>query len=196
MRKPKPRCPVCGKSPVYAQKRCKRCYVAALKAGEISRIGSSNARPVKDRLLDKVRVDASGCWVFEGYINPGGYGAMLDDDGNTRTAHRISYKVFVGPIPDGLQLDHLCHTSASDCAGGPSCPHRRCVNPAHLEPVTQRENALRGVSFSAVNAVKTHCKSGHEFTPENTYYRTPTHRQCRTCIRAWVAAYKKRKAQS
>lgn len=196
MKKPKPTCPACGKSPVYSQKRCKRCYVAALKSGEITRVGSSNTRPVKDRLVDKVCVDASGCWLFEGYINPGGYGAMLDDDGRTRTAHRISYKVFVGPIPAGLQLDHLCHTIAQDCAGGPSCPHRRCVNPAHLEPVTQRENALRGVSFSAVNAVKTHCVNDHEFTPENTYYRTPTHRQCRTCNNAHVAAYKKRKAQA
>jgi hypothetical protein len=195
MKKPKPTCPICGKSPVYSQSRCKRCYVAALKSGEIRRLGSSNARPVKERLLSKVRRDESGCWVFEGYVNPGGYGAMLDGDGRTRTAHRISYEVFVGPIPEGRQLDHLCHTLDRHCLGGRSCPHRRCVNPAHLEPVTQRENKLRGVSFSAVNAVKTHCAQGHEFTSENTYYRTPTNRQCRTCIRAWTAAYKKRKAQ-
>ncbi|MFJ8995588.1 hypothetical protein ACIRQH_34935 [Streptomyces sp. NPDC102279] len=134
--------------------------------------------------------------MFEGYINPGGYGALLDDDGRTRTAHRISYKVFVGPILEGRQLDHLCHTFDENCSGGPSCAHRRCVNPSHLEPVTQRENKLRGVSFSAVNALKTRCKNGHEFTPQNTYYRSPTHRQCRTCNSAQVTAYRKRKRAS
>lgn len=195
MKKPKPLCPVCGRSPVYSQKRCKRCYVAALKSGEIARVGSSNARPVKERLLDKVREGESGCWVFEGYINPGGYGAMLDGDGRTRTAHRISYEIFVGPIPEGRQLDHVCHTLDKDCPGGRSCPHRRCVNPAHLEPVTQRENKLRGVSFSAVNAAKTHCANDHEYTPENTYYRTPTHRVCRTCNNAAAQAYYRRKKQ-
>ena len=118
---------------------------------------------------------------------------MRDAEGKQRDAHRVVYEEYVGQIPEGLQLDHLCHTFDKDCTGGHSCPHRRCVNPAHLEPVTHRENALRGVSFSAANAVKTHCANGHEYTPENTYYRTPTHRACRICNNAAAKAYYRRK---
>lgn len=182
MKKSKPTCPVCGKSPIYSQKRCKRCYLAALAAGEITRVGSNSSRPVRDRLLDKVKQDASGCWLFEGHRNHGGYGVMADAQGRTRAAHRIAYEVFVGPIPAGLHIDHLCRV-------------RNCVNPAHLEAVAQRTNTLRGVSFSAVNAAKTHCANGHEYTPENTYYRTPTHRVCRICNNAAFRAYYRRKQQ-
>lgn len=180
MKKPKPTCPFCGKSPVQAQNRCKRCYKSAMEAGEITRIGHSPTRSVKERLLDKVKEDPSGCWLFQGYCTPSGYGGMVDAEGKARAAHRLAYEAFVGPIPAGLHIDHLCRV-------------RNCVNPAHLEAVAQRTNTLRGISFSAKNAQKTHCDKGHEYTPENTYYRTPTHRVCRICNNAAAQAYYRRK---
>lgn len=190
----KPLCGTCKAKPVHGQGRCRSCYNRAARAGELGSTRKASRASVRERTQARVTIDAGGCWLMDGHLRHG-YALIRDAEGKQRDAHRVVYEEYVGPIPEGLQLDHVCHTLDKDCAGGHSCPHRRCVNPAHLEPVTQRENALRGVSFSAANAVKTHCAQGHEFTPENTYYRTPTHRQCRTCIRAWVAAYKKRKAQ-
>lgn len=117
------------------------------------------------------KVDRRGpdeCWPWLGCKNGSGYGDLYID-GRTRRAHRFAYELLVGPIPSGLTLDHLCRT-------------RHCVNPAHLEPVTNKENLMRGVSFSALNAKKTHCKRGHEFTPENTVRPRDGRRRCRTCL--------------
>lgn len=100
------------------------------------------------------RVDDSGCWLWEWYVHRSGYG-MLRQDGRARYAHRVIYERFRGPIPKGLQLDHLCRV-------------RHCVNPDHLEPVTARENQRRGNGWPGIHARKTHCIRGHEFTPENT----------------------------
>ena len=85
-------------------------------------------------------------------------------------AHRAYYERYVGPIPEGLVIDHLCR-------------NRRCVNPTHLEPVTSAENNLRGLGPGAVNRRKKACHRGHAFTPENTYHppSDPKHRMCRAC---------------
>jgi hypothetical protein len=93
-------------------------------------------------------------------------------------AHRVAYELLVGPIPDGMHLDHLCRTPA-------------CVNPAHLEPVTPRVNSLRGVSFSAVNATKETCPAGHPYSADNTYLSpTKRNRLCRTCQAVHKRAYR------
>lgn len=98
--------------------------------------------------------------------------------------HRLVYEQHHGPIPGGLTIDHLCHGWDESCAGGPSCLHRRCIEITHLEAVTRRVNTLRGRSRYAINARKTHCDYGHEFSDANTYRRRDTPgRQCKTCNR-------------
>lgn len=87
----------------------------------------------------KVHIQPDGCWRWMASIYPhNGYGFFRN-----RRAHRIAYEIFIGPIPDGLQLDHLCHTYDDHCPGG-ICHHRLCVRPDHLEPVTNDENQRRG----------------------------------------------------
>lgn len=127
--------------------------------------------------------EVDGCWRRRTVLNTG-YALMSVRCGKPVLAHRAMYELVVGPIPEGYDLDHLCHTNDPTCKRDRDCPHRSCVNPAHLEPVTERENTLRGASPAAVNATKTHCKRGHGFTPENTYW-TSNHshpgRACRIC---------------
>ena len=128
------------------------------------------------------KVDRSGgpdaCWVWLAGRQSAGYG-LFYLDGSPKVAHRVAYEITVGPIPDGMQLDHLCRV-------------RACVNPGHLEPVSNRENALRGVGPTAVNAAKTSCVRGHGFTPENTRISPSSgKRTCRTC--EWLGRPQRRR---
>lgn len=141
------------------------------------------------------KVDRSGspdaCWLWTASLRPNGYGQFLFN-GTVGYAHRAAYSMFVGPIPDGLHVDHTCHDETCASAGI-ECPHRRCVNPAHLEAVTQRVNLLRGQTITAHEARKTHCLRNHPFSPENTKITRLGHRECRECRRmrkrvAWRAA--------
>lgn len=121
-------------------------------------------------------VDAeTGCWVWQRAVNGDGYGSCYRE-GRIWAAHRWYYIQFVGPVPSGLELDHLCR-------------NRRCVNPDHLEPVTTRENILRGEGCTAQAKRKTHCLRGHEFTRANTMVAKDGGRRCLTCHnargRAW-----------
>lgn len=130
-----------------------------------ARRGASNI----ERIQFYARPDSNGCWIWSGCISGDGYGVVWVAPKN-RKAHRVAYEEFVGPIPDGLALDHLCRV-------------RRCVNPAHLEPVTNRTNSLRGETIAAKHASVTHCPQGHEYTPENTYSSKRGERDCRICRR-------------
>jgi hypothetical protein len=138
------------------------------------------------RFVSKIEVGGEeDCWPWTAGTYPAGYGMFGVKAGVTRRAHRLAFEVIVGPIPEGLDLDHLCHTIATDCPGGNSCPHRRCCNPLHMEPVTRRTNVLRGRGSPALRAQQTHCTHGHEFTPENTYVTATGWRRCRACGRDW-----------
>jgi hypothetical protein len=148
--------------------------------------------PMAVILLRRCIESDQGCWLRYP-ANPQGYTTVtLRRSRVNRLAHRALYELMVGPIPSGLQLDHVCHGRDLGCPGGDICKHRACVNPAHLEPVTGRENVLRSQSLAATNALKTHCKRGHEFTPENTYlqsYRDRVMRSCLTCRREYMRNY-------
>lgn len=126
------------------------------------------------RLLAKAKADpVTECWVWTGSKTPGGYGSigmgsLVDGTRGLQPAHRVAYEVFVGPIPTGYQIDHLCR-------------NRACIYPNHLQPVTQAENIRRGEG-GAFWAAKTHCPHGHAYSPENTYVRHGS-RFCRECQR-------------
>lgn len=140
---------------------------------------------MSDRILQRVVVDESGCWIWQGYLNPvNGYGYLYRPEprGNC-IAHRISYEEFVEEIPPGHDIDHLCRV-------------RACVNPAHLEAVTRGENNRR----ARTPEIETHCRRRHPFNPENTYTRPNGERQCKACRlarqRRWRQQQTAREAQS
>ncbi len=136
--------------------------------------------PVLPRLTKRLVFDLRGCWVWTGCRTKGGegYGQIVVARGKTQQVHRVVYEALVGPIPDGLQIDHLCSNKA-------------CCNPAHLEPVTARENQRREDQLLGIRSAVTHCPQGHEYTPENTgYKKSPPGKVWRECIacrrlRAW-----------
>ncbi len=132
------------------------------------------------RFFDKVIEGADGCWLWTGAKTKreNGYGCVVVEK-RRYVAHRWLYEQFVGSIPDALTLDHLCRV-------------RLCVNPDHLEPVTQRENTLRGVGLTAQQARQTQCKNGHPLSGSNLYTKPNGGRQCRTCHRKAKRRYKQR----
>lgn len=118
-------CALCGgrRDSRAKTQRCQRCR-------------AYQTTPAIDRVTDRVRIDSAGCWLWTGSSNPGGYGQIrlsVAEGARLVVTHHVTYEHFVGPIPVGLQLDHLCRV-------------RLCCNPDHLEPVTQRENIRRGAA--------------------------------------------------
>ncbi len=148
-------------SPHLARGWCSKHYQRWQDHGDP--LGLSDA----ERFWSKVQFTDS-CWLWTAGPTRD-YGQFSLEDQHFIGAHRWAYEFCVGPIPEGLTIDHLCRTP-------------RCVRPDHLEPVTQQTNTLRGVSVVAKNAAKTHCIHGHPFDNENTCLVTAG-RQCRTCNR-------------
>ena len=112
--------------------------------------------------------NACECWLWKGVLSHNGYGRFSIGRGKKAQAHRWAYESIIGPIPDGLHLDHLCRV-------------RSCVNPYHLEPVTNRENILRGEGPTAVNSRAKECPKGHPYSGENLIVQHGTGRLCREC---------------
>jgi hypothetical protein len=137
------------------------------------------ALPIDKRFWSKVRKTQS-CWLWTGSGNQRGYGQVFWKRGDEshsymRLSHIVAYELVVGTVPDGKELDHLCH-------------NRRCVRPDHLEPVTHRENLLRGNTFASAKSRQTHCIHGHAFDAENTRIESNGTRRCRACKIARRAA--------
>lgn len=124
--------------------------------------------PSREKLLSQLMIDVeSGCVLWTGQKDKDGYGVI-----SNRRVHRVAWEMFEGPIPPGLVIDHV---------KARGCVNRHCAAIAHLEPVTDRENLLRGDTVNAANASKTHCIHGHEFSEANTFGKG--RRRCRICHR-------------
>jgi hypothetical protein len=114
------------------------------------------------------------CWNWKGRLNGGGYGQFWYKRKRV-LSHRIAYEFIKGKISEKMTIDHLCR-------------NRSCVNPNHMEVVTNKENILRGISPCAINSKKTHCKRGHKFSGDNLRINTNNSRSCRECDRLYSKA--------
>lgn len=131
--------------------------------------------------LSLLCVNESGCWVWTGTINEKGYGT-IKYKGKTHRVHRLVYELLVEPIPTHLHADHTCHDGRT-CTNPKTCPHRACVNPAHIQPATNQHNTDKS-SRNIARREDTHCLHGHEWNEENTRIRPyDGARVCRTCVR-------------
>lgn len=133
---------------------------------------------VTERFWNKVVILETGCWQWTAARSVDGYAHFWPERNQLVLGYRWAYEYYIGPVPNGLQLDHLCRNTS-------------CVNPFHLEPVTHKENILRGDNPCAINAKKTHCAHGHPYSGDNLYIQPNGKggRKCRICIRRYNIEY-------
>jgi hypothetical protein len=138
-------------------------------------------RPMMERFFEKVIFEPNcGCWLWEGTWSPDGYGYFHVEGRKMKVAHKFLYEREIAPVPEGMELDHLCKL-------------RCCVNPQHLEAVTHAVNISRGQSGS-YNKNKTHCRNGHPYSGDNLRTTASGERVCRTCCRERMREHRARKA--
>lgn len=166
----------CGQ-PHCARGYCQKHYARWRRYGDLTfPVAEYSTEPLEIRWLKWVVEESPGCWLWQKPLD-GGYGRIWVN-GRHHLAHRYVYELLVGPIPDGLHLDHLCRVT-------------NCVNPDHLEPVTCAENIRRGTCPQQRRHKAPVCAAGHEFTPENTY-RYKNRRKCRICHRDYATQRRRR----
>lgn len=132
-----------------------------------------------------IPVPFSGCWIWTANLRKDGY-ADIGDGPKKKLAHRVSYELHKGSIPDGMVIDHLCRVPC-------------CVNPSHLEAVSPRENYIRGIGLPTMLerlSKRTHCKNGHEVSVLNTHVNELGQRSCRVCWRTRARFYRKQKREA
>lgn len=185
-----------------------RCRTCRSEVDKERRIAANRLKPPKPRVQQPLKLkptaaerfwlkvdkrEPNDCWPWLGHLLRTGYGVAYLDGQHT-TAHRVAYILFHGSIPEGMTIDHLCHTKA--CKLGDDCPHRRCCNPRHLELVTPKENSrrgnggLRGVPKPSL--LKTACPHGHPYDEQNTAYTKKGHRICKECRRLRAQQFRDR----
>lgn len=166
---------------------CRTHYNRWLRTGDVGRgrpewqpeiarvpIAVEHGTPcLPSRIWDRICVTESGCWKWTGHTERGGYGKVYAG-GRTWTLHCLTYTVFVGQIPDGLQMDHFRFPDAG-------CIGRTCCRPDHVRPTTPRENILRSDGVAARNLAKTHCAKDHPLSGSNLYLHPDGGRVCKTC---------------
>lgn len=176
-------------SPSAAGDMCAKHYQRMKRTGSPLRVRRVWGATAEERFWPKVNKTET-CWLWTGAQSSDGYGSFhlshKGDQPRMVGAHRFAYELLVGPIPEGLVLDHIAAL----------CPNRHCVKviadndgPAHLEPVTQPENIRRGV---VVRSRKTHCRNGHPWVPETTYLNRRGFRVCVICRRINEARYRQK----
>jgi hypothetical protein len=168
---------------------CNKHYLRWRHHGDTSIVLNNRNMSTEERFWIKVN-KTDGCWLWTGNTLKGGYGYFWFTGKNV-LAHRFAYELLVGPIPDGLELDHIKNNG---------CTNRNCVKaiadefgPAHLEPVTRLENQRRGNTFTARNSSRTECPKGHSYEGENLYIHPSSGRRgCRICINISAKKYRER----
>lgn len=163
--------------PLVAKGLCRNHYQRRWKTGTTD----VQPKPTPEQQFLAFVEKTDGCWVWTGFVGEKGYGRSRYL-GRKMGAHRASYLLFVGPIPTDLQIDHDCHNRDEACVDGNGCPHRRCVNPAHLILRTPLQNVMEGRTPARANAAKTHCPQGHPYDAANTYVYPNGGRACRRCM--------------
>lgn len=166
-------------APIKAVGLCGKHYERKRVHGDPSVKLTAYGDSLPQRLASKVVMDGGllGCWLWQANIDIYGY-AIVKVDGKNRKAHRVAYELFIGPIPEGHDADHLCRV-------------RHCVNPLHIEPVTSAENQRRGLN----GVLKVECRNGHPYTEKNVRLDSRGRRRCVLCAKAAQEKYQQKQRQ-